>query len=176
MAADIADSIERLERALANRPGFGVGTWRSVTTLTDGLHCTTEDGSWRIDADLTDRLGGGASAPSPSALVRAALGSCMAMSYRLRAAKHGVALSSVRVTVETDVALAGMLQPESGERPGFRAIRYHVEVASTAPIDDVLRVLDEGDRLSPVLDELSKANAVERTVAVITASSTTAVA
>jgi uncharacterized OsmC-like protein len=168
MTDDISDSIERLERALASRPGFGVGTRRSVTTLTDGLRCTTEDGPWRIDADLTDRLGGSDSAPSPSALVRAALGSCMAMSYRLRAAKHGVLLTSVRVTVETDSALAGMLQPDSGEPPGFGAIRYHVDVESTAQIDDVLRVIDEGDRLSPVLDDLSRATAVERTVEVTT--------
>src|SRR4051812_45095996 len=83
MAHGIADSIERLERALTNRPGFGVGTWRGVTTLSDGLRCTTEDGRWRIDVDLSDRLGGADSAPSPSALVRAALGSCMAMTYRL---------------------------------------------------------------------------------------------
>jgi uncharacterized OsmC-like protein len=176
MTGDIANSIERLERALASRPGFGIGTWRGVTTLTDGLRCTTEDGPWRIEADLTDRLGGSDSAPSPSALVRAALGSCVAMCYRLRAAKHGVPLASVRVTVETDSALAGMLQPDSGEAPGFRAIRYHVEVESTAPIDDVLRVIDEGDRLSPVLDDLSRANRAERTVEVITPSTAAEVA
>ena len=176
MADNIADSIERLERALASRPGFGVGTWRGVTTLTAGLRCTSEDGPWRIDTDLTDRLGGGDSAPSPSALVRAALGSCIAMSYRLRAAKQGVPLASVRVTVETESALAGMLQPDSGEQPGFRAIRYHVEVASPAPVDDVLRVLDEGDRLSPVLDDLSRPNAVERTVEVVTTSTPAEVA
>lgn len=166
MVDAIANSIERLERALADRPGFGVATRRGVTTLTDGLRCTTEDGPWRIEADLTSRLGGGDSAPSPSALVRAALASCMAMSYRLRAAKHGVSLTSVRVTVETDSALAGMLQPDSAEPPGFRAIRYLVEVESAAPIDAVLRVIDEGDRLSPVLDDLSRAVRVERTVEV----------
>ena len=54
-------------------------------------------------------LGGDGSAPSPSVLVRAALGSCMAMTYRLRAARAGVELTSVRVTVETDSELAGML-------------------------------------------------------------------
>jgi uncharacterized OsmC-like protein len=176
MSDGIADSIERLERTLAHRPGFGVGTSRAVTTLSDDLRCTTEDGPWRIEADLTDRFGGGDSAPSPSALVRAALGSCMAITYRLRAAKHGVPLASVRVTVETESAVAGMLQPDSGEPPGFRAIRYRVEVESTAPTDDVLRVIAEGDRLSPVLDELSRANTVERTVEVTTPSTRSEVA
>ena len=46
-----------------------------MTTLTDGLRCTTEEGPWRIDADLPDRLGGDATAPTPSVLLRAALGS-----------------------------------------------------------------------------------------------------
>jgi uncharacterized OsmC-like protein len=137
-----------------------------VTTLSDDLRCTTEDGPWRIEADLTDRLGGANAAPSPSALLRAALGSCMAMSYQLRAAKHGVPLTSVRVSIETDVALAGMLQPDATEPPGFQAVRYHVEVESPASLDDVLAVIDEADRLSPVLDDLSRPQVIERTVEV----------
>lgn len=166
MDEEIAGAIERLERALATRPGFGVGTARSVTTLDGGLRCTTEDGPWRIEADLPERLGGDGTAPSPSALVRAALGSCMAMSYRLRAARHGVPLRSVRVLVETDAAVAGMLLADSPERPGFNAVRYRVEIDSPAPVADVMRVLDEGDRLSPVLDDLVRPASVERTVAI----------
>ena len=166
MSDDIGTAIERLEQALAGRPGFGVGTTRAVTTLTAGLRCTTDDGTWQIDADLNARLGGGGDAPTPTALLRAALGSCMAMTYRLRAARRGVPLTAVRVVVETDSAVAGMLLSDSPEPAGFRAVRYHVEVDSPAPAADVLAVLDEGDGLSPVLDALIRPNAVERTVTI----------
>ncbi len=169
MDEGIATSIERIEQALASRPGFGIGTSHSVTTLAGGLCCTTEEGPWRIDADLSDRLGGRGSAPTPSMLLRAALGSCIAMGYRLRAAKHGVALTSIRVTVETDSAIAGMLLTDSPEPAGFRSVRYHVDIESPARAADVMAILDEGDRLSPVLDVLTTAATVARSVSIVTA-------
>lgn len=162
----IGQAIDRLESAVARRPGFGVGTSRSVTVLGGELCCCTEEGGWRIESDLQESLGGDASAPTPGVLLRAALGSCMAMSYQLRAAKRGVALTSIRVTVETDSEIAGMLFCDAAVPPGYTAIRFHVDVDSPAPRDDVVAVLDEGDRLSPLLDALSRANAVERSTSI----------
>jgi uncharacterized OsmC-like protein len=159
-------SLQRLEDAVARRPGFGVHTAVAVTSLDGALRCVTEEGTWRIAADVSDRLGGTDSAPSPSALVRAALGACMAMSYRLRAARHGLPVTTVQVTVTTESAIAGMLDAASGEPAGFRSIRFHVDIDSPAPRDDVLRVLDEGDQLSPVLDALTRPLVVERTVSI----------
>jgi uncharacterized OsmC-like protein len=165
-AQDIGTSIQRLERAVAGRPGFGVTTGAAVATLSAGLRCTVEDGPWHIEADLSDRIGGTGAAPTPTALVRAALASCMAMTYRLRAARRGVPLTSVRVTVESESAVAGMLLAASGEPAGFRSIRYHVEIDSPAPHDEVMELIDEGDGLSPVLDVLTTALSVERTVTI----------
>jgi uncharacterized OsmC-like protein len=140
-----------------------------VTRSETGLRCVTDEGGdWCIATDLSPALGGTESAPNPGALVRAALGSCMAMSYRLRAAKHGIELTSVRVTVETDYELEGMLSCESAAPPGFGAVRYHVEIESPAGSDEVRAVLDEGDRLSPILDVFVRANEVSRTVSITT--------
>lgn len=162
----IGEAIERLESAVERRPGFGVGTSRSETRWIGALGCTTHEGEWRIEADLPAALGGGGSAPSPSVLLRAAFGSCMAMSYRLRAARHGVELTSVRVTVETDSELAGMLSCDAVAPPGFTELRYHVDIESPADADAVARVVDEGDRLSPLLDVLARANVVRRTTSI----------
>ena len=162
----IDEAIERLEQAVARRPGFGVGTARSVTTADAGLRCVTVDGDRAIATDLSPAFGGTASAPSPGELVRAALGSCMAMSYRLRAAKHGIEITSVSVTVETDHELAGMLSCDSAAPPGFTAVRYHVDIESPASSDDVTAILDEADELSPILDVFVRANEVARTVAI----------
>lgn len=167
MDHELTTRIRRLEDAVGTRPDFGVGVDRSVTTLVDGMRCTTDDGAWRIDTDLSDGLGGTASAPTPVVLVRAALGSCMAMSYRLRAARHGVAVRSIRVTVDTEAAIAGMLDLSSDEPAGFRWVHYHVEVDSPAPRADVMRILDDGDALSPVLDILTSALEVRRTVTIV---------
>jgi uncharacterized OsmC-like protein len=164
----IGSAIERLGAAVERRPGLGLRTYRSVTTSTDGLRCCTEEGDWRTVTDLPAGLGGDASAPSPGVLLRAALGSCMAMSYRLRAARHGVELTAVRVTVDADSDTAGMLSCDASAPPGYTEIRYHVEVDSPAPADDVMQILDEGDRLSPLLDVVARTNSVRRTTSIRT--------
>ena len=169
--ATIAASLERLEGAVAQRPGFGVGTTCARATLDDALRCSVDDGHDLIVADLGRAFGGQGAAPSPSSLLRAAFASCMAMSYRLRAERAGIDLASVVVTVETDSAVEGMLF--AGEvPPGFTGVRLHVEVVSDAPEDAVRAVLDEGDRLSPVLDTISRAHEVERTTLIRTSTPT----
>lgn len=162
----IANAIERLQVAVERRSGFGVGTCRSVTTAIDGVRCSTQEGSWQVDTDLPPALGGNAASPTPSVLLRAALGSCMAMSYQLRAAKHGVELTSIRVTVEADSELAGMLLVDAAAPPGFTELRYHVEIESPDPLEAVLRIIDEGDQLSPLLDVVVRGNVVRRTTSI----------
>lgn len=162
----IAPALQRLHTAVAQRPRFGHSSRTSVTTLARGLRCSTSEGSSTIETDLAPAFGGDASAPSPATLVRAALGACLAMGYQLRAAELGVELTSVRVTVEAESELRGMLDPDAGVPAGFTAVRYHVEIASPAPEQDVERIVELGDRLSPVLDMLARPHTVERTVSI----------
>lgn len=162
----IADNIRRLEEAVVRRPGFGRATCRSRTTLGDGLKCISVEDDWTVDTDLPAALGGSSSAPTPGVLLRAALGACMAMSYRLRAERAGLGPFTVTVDVEADSQLAGMLLATSAAPPGFTGIRYHVEVECDAPHDDIRRVLDEGDRLSPMLDAIGRATTVTRSATI----------
>ena len=53
----MADTIRRLEDAVVRRPGFGVGTNRSRTTIGDGVRCVSVEGEWSIDTDLPPALG-----------------------------------------------------------------------------------------------------------------------
>ena len=162
----IAEALKRLNGTLARRSDFGRHTASSVTTLVDGLRCSTKAGEWTIESDLKPALGGEGSAPTPTALVSAALGACLAMCYQLRAAEHGVDLTSVRVTVETDSELRGMLQCDAAVPPGFTEIRYRVEIESPARRSEVERIVDLADRLSPVLDTLTRTNQARRTLSI----------
>ena len=125
----IAGALGRLRQAVVARPGFGCGTNQSTATLGDGVRSVSVEQSWEIACDLPPALGGDRSSPSPSQLVRAALGNCLAMSYQLRAAELGIELTSVKVTVETDDEVGGMLIPQDVS-PGFTAVRYHVDIES----------------------------------------------
>ena len=128
----IADALQRLNGTLARRRDFGRHTGSSVTTLVGGLRCETVAGGWTIVSDLGPAFGGEGSAPTPSVLLSSALGACLAMGYQLRAAEQGIVLSLVRVTVETDSELRGMLQCDAPVPPGFTEVRYRVEVESPA--------------------------------------------
>jgi uncharacterized OsmC-like protein len=158
----IGRALARLEDAVHEKPGFGRSTATSTTTLVDGLRCATHEGDHRIETDLTAALGGDASGPTPSVLLRASLGSCLAMGYRLRAARHGVPVESICVDVVTESAVGGMLDPGSAFPPGFIEVRYSVEIGSPAPAGQIERLIEEGDRLSPVLDALVRALPVTR--------------
>jgi uncharacterized OsmC-like protein len=162
----IAEALERLNGTLGRRSDFGHHTGSSVTTLVEGLRCETVSGRWTVASDLGPAFGGEGSAPTPSALLSAALGACLAMGYQLRAAETEIELTSVRVTVDTDSELRGMLQRDAAVPPGFTEIRYRVELESPARRSDIERIVDLADRLSPVLDALTRGNRVRRTVSI----------
>jgi uncharacterized OsmC-like protein len=162
----ISAALDRVENAVMKHPSLGIDTDRSVTTLTDGLRCTSHEGAWRLETDLPDTLGGGGSGPTPGVLGRAALGSCLAMGYQLRAARLGVELKSVTVEIEADSDVVGMLSTDASARPGYSEVRYHVTIESSHPEADVLRVLDEGDALSPYRDVFSAETPMKRTVSI----------
>lgn len=162
----ISIALDRVENAVRKHPSVGIGTERSVSTITDGLRCTSEEGAFRFETDLGGTMGGDGSGPAPGVLGRAALGSCLAMGYRMRAARLSVDLASVTVEIEADFDIAGMLSIESTARPGYTEVRYHVSVESSAPEADILRVLDEGDILSPYRNVFSDETPMKRTVSI----------
>lgn len=162
----LSGALERIAKAVRKHPSLGVGTERSISTITNGLRCTSEEGEFRFETDLPGTMGGEGSGPSPGVLGPAALGSCLAMGYQMRAARLSVDLVSVTVEIEADFDVAGMLSMESTARPGYSEVRYHVSVESSAPEADILRVLDEGDVLSPYRDVFSAQTPMERTVSI----------
>ena len=162
----LSAALDRLENTVRIRPSLGVGTERSVSTITDGLRCTTVEGAHHFETDLPDSMGGEGSGPSPGVLGRAALGSCLAMGYQMRAARLGVEMTSLSVEIEADFDVVGMLSTDSTARPGYSEVRYHVSVESSAPEADILRVLDEGDALSPYRDVFSAQTPMKRTVSI----------
>jgi uncharacterized OsmC-like protein len=164
--ASIAAALERVESVLQKRPDFGRETSRSVTTLVEGLRCACEEGDWRVQTDLPAALGGGESGPTPGMLGRAALGSCLVMGYQLHASRLGVELTSIRVEIEADFDNGAMLFLESDARPGYSEVRYHVDIVSPAPDELVLKVLDEGDVLSPYRDVFAQPTPMQRSVSI----------
>lgn len=162
--AEIKSAFERNAKAITLRPSTGQGTAVTKVTLRDGLACDIEDGGWKLVGDEDRSWAGNAEGPDPGVYGRAALGSCLAIGYALFAAKLDVPLTSVEVEVQADYDARGMLGVEESLPPGWSAVRYIVTVESDASEADVLRVLDEADRHSSILDAFRRPLPVEREV------------
>ena len=163
-AEQIKNAFERNGRAVKLRPSIGQGTAVTKVRVADGLTCEIEDGPWKLIADVGEGLGGKSAGPDPGVYGRAALGSCLAMAYVWWAAKRNVPLLGLEVDVHGDYDARGMLGVDDSVSAGWTGLRYTVTVESDAPKADVLRVLDEADAHSPLLDDFSNAIAVGREV------------
>jgi uncharacterized OsmC-like protein len=163
-AEQIKTAFERNVKAVTLRPSVGQGTAVTKARIRDGLTCEIEDGRWKLTGDEDKSWAGNAEGPDPGVFGRAALASCLAIGYAMWAAKLGVPIAKLEVEVQTDYDARGLLGIDPSLPPGWTAVRYVVAVESDAPEADVMRVLDEGDRYSSILDCFRRPLPVEREV------------
>jgi uncharacterized OsmC-like protein len=150
-AAEIKELYERKARAMQRRPAFGRGSGYARAYLVDGLTCDVEleDRTLRVDQPLGE--GGGGGAPHPGQLMRASLGACLAMGYRLWAARLDVPIEGVEVQVQAEFDARGQAGVADDVPVGWQRLRFDVTVESAAAEADVRRVVETADRLSPML-------------------------
>jgi uncharacterized OsmC-like protein len=155
-AVGLKDLYERKRRALVRRPSFGRSSAQAHVRLGDSLLCEVEEGAWRTRVDQSPEEGGTGSAPHPGQMMRASLAACLAMGYRQWGARLDVAIDGVEVDVLCESDARGQLGIE-GVAIGWQRIVVDVRVDSRAPEEDVRRVVEMADRLSPLLANLSPA-------------------
>lgn len=163
---DIKNKFIRTQKALTLKPTLGLGTGISKTRIVNGLSCETIEGDWVFKTDMPKQVGGYATASTPGALGRAALGSCLAIGYMLWASKLDVAIDSLEVEIEADYD-DGALFDTSQNYPGYLEIRYTVRIKSPASTDEIENLLNIGDRHSPYLDVFSRAHSCVRKIEII---------
>ena len=160
-------AIERVKKTLAQRPSFGLGTGISRTRVINGLTCEMQEGNWKFVADMPEQAGGNAAGPTPGVYGRAALGSCLAIGYMMRAAELGVPIDSLEVEVQADYDDGALFGTSQQTPPGYLEVRYSVTVNSEASNEDIMRVLNEADEHSPYLDVFSRGQKCVREVNII---------
>lgn len=158
--ADQVSLKEAIDRGITNlkeNPGLGRGTATTRVTLRSGVTCDIEDGRWTLVGDEGESDGGAGLGPDPGVFVRAGLGSCLAMGYAMWAAHLDVPIDSVEVTVEADYDASGGYGIDDTVSPGWGAVRYSAEIASSAPPEKVRELVGYADRHSSVLDIIRRA-------------------
>jgi uncharacterized OsmC-like protein len=163
----IREALERSAKAVSLKPAIGQKTGRTKVRLRAGLQCDIEDGAFRLTAGAGPATGGSGDGPSPGALGRGALGSCLAIGYACWAARLDVPVDSIEVDVEADYDVRGELGVSDDVPPGYTDVRYTVTITSRAPEADIQRIVDTAEQYSPYRDIFARATPVHRQVRIV---------
>ncbi len=159
----IKEKAHQVAKELKQDPAGGRSSSVTTTRIIEGLSCEVTDGPWSLKVGFTKDLGGDDAAPDPGVYGRSALGSCLAIGYMIWASRLDVPIKSLEVEVETDFDACGLLGT-ADVAPGYSAVKIHIRVESDAPDEEVMAMLDAGDKHSPYLDVFTRPIACERQV------------
>src|SRR5664279_311080 len=163
----IKTAFTRVSETLAKRPAFGLGTGVSKATIKNGLTCEIREGNWTMTADMPEQAGGNAAGPTPGVFGRAALGSCLAIGYMMRAAAMDIPVAGIEVEIQADYDDGALFGTSVDVPPGYLEIRYVVTIESEATEETLMHLLDEADNHSPYLDVFKRSQTCLREVKII---------
>lgn len=147
------DVIEGTRTAVVDDPSNAAVSFSVSHTLVPRTATVVDvrvrDHAFSVDEPAA--LGGTDTAANPVEYALAALGSCQVITYQFWAAKLGVPLESVKVTVDGDLDLHGFFG-FSDTRPGFTDVRITVELGGPATAERYAELKRQVDEHCPVLD------------------------
>lgn len=139
----IAAAASRVAAAFRKKPELALDSNHTSCVLHDGLKCEVREGDHRLVADMGPVMGGEGHGPTPGFYGRAALISCIAIGLKMTAARHSVAIDSIRVEVENDWDNRGMFAMD-GALARALAFRVTIDIKSNAEPHALQAVIDEG--------------------------------
>lgn len=158
-------AIQRTRQALTLKPALGIGTGVSNVRITNGLTCEIQEGDWKMTAGMPTSVGGNGQEPTPGVYGRAALGSCLAIGYMMKAAEFEIPITSLEVKVEADFDNGALFGTAEKYVPaGYLEIRYTINIESDATEEEIMQLLDSADAHSPYLDVFTRAQKCVRKV------------
>ncbi|HEX4722532.1 MAG TPA: OsmC family protein [Pseudonocardiaceae bacterium] len=149
----LTDVIEGTRQAVTEDATNAAVSFRVDNVLVPGtattVHVSVRDHTFSVDEPAA--LGGTDTAANPVEYALAALGSCQVITYQFWAAKLGIPLDSVTVTVEGDLDLHGFFG-FGDVRPGFTDVRVSVQLDGAADAERYEHLKQLVDEHCPVLD------------------------
>jgi uncharacterized OsmC-like protein len=165
------EAVQGMVDLVKGQPAVAQATFYTATDWRGGFHNeaaiqmfslggakneTSRAQAFVVSGDHPQELLGGNEGPTSVELLLAALGHCLASGWATYGAVLGVAIESLRVEVEGDIDLQGMLAlPEPGVvPPGFQEIRATYHVRSTAAREQLEQLAKMAEDLSPTRHSL----------------------
>ena len=154
----IRSAIAQASTYLNEHPEAATSTDSAATAvLEDGLRFRVDGPGPSLTTDMATSVGGHASGPTPAWLMRAALASCDATLVAMEAARDGIELTDLEVTVESESDFRGVLGVDPTIQPGPLSMRVAIRVAAANATDEQLRaIVERAESRSPVRDALAR--------------------
>lgn len=121
--------------------------------------------TYKIESDHPEVFHAADRAPTPPEIVLAALASCLTGGVASVAQHRGIQLNAVRVMVEGDIDVRGILGMDPDIRNGFAAIRASFEIDADASREDIAALVAQSQKRSAVFDILTNPTNVKVSVA-----------
>ena len=152
MTTNVRAAIEQISAAIsADASKAQAKRVPATARLTEGLQCeVTGPSGQRMVTDMPPALGGDGSAPHPGWVLRCAWASCTATVIAMRAARLGVALETLEVTVDGDSDMRGILGLDENIGAGQQAVRTTVKIRGGADPRTLREIAAWGEAHSPV--------------------------
>ena len=155
----IRSAIAQASSYLVEHPDAAKSTDAAATAvLEQGLRFRVDGPAQSLTTDMSKSVGGGASGPTPAWLMRAALAACDATLVAMEAARDGIELTDLEVSVESESDFRGVLGVDPAVQPGPVSMRVGIRLAATDATEDQLRaIVERAESRSPVRDALARA-------------------
>lgn len=145
MTSPIGATLDSLAAAIDANPEKARGKYAPATaTLTSGLKCrVTGPGGAQLETDMSPAMGGESAAPNPGWYFRASIAACLSTAIAMNAARRGIDLTKLEVTVEADGDNRGILGMDAKVSAGHAVLRTNVVIgagnATPEQLEDLVR-------------------------------------
>ncbi len=152
MPNDLKTILDRTASAIAGDPSLAAARITAGCELVDVTEVDVRLDNQVLKSDQPPALGGKDAGPKPVEYALAALGSCQAMTYRFWSEKLGIRIDDIKVDVEGDLDVHGILGLREGVRPGFGDVSVIVHISGPEPRQRYEELQRAVDTHCPVLD------------------------
>ncbi len=158
--------INATTAAIENDKKSGVVRPKTFTTLVAGTttQVSVRSGKHEFTIDEPPALAGRNLAASPVEHLLASLGSCNIITYQLWAAKLGITVDTIEITLEGDLDVQGFFGLNPDVRPGYQSIDMAVKLTGPETDERYAHLTKLVNEHCPVFDNLTVGVPVRTTV------------
>jgi len=153
----VKEAVLATVEAIQNDAAVAKVQYKAKTQWEEDVRCTATVRDFEpMVIDEPAAFGGGDSAMSPADVVLVALGTCQEIMYVALASTMDIQLDEVKVEVNADLDLQGLMGLDPEVPPGLLEMSYEVRIKSPASEEELKRLVDTVENQCPLLDTLTR--------------------